>query len=294
VATLFAKLGLLDGTWDATLSYSGADNRIYQAGSLPESLAAADPRRNFTRGDYFAPQAHLVVLNAQRLVGGAQLAVNGFARALSSEQFNANFVGPDSRQRNRIGEGGGAVQLSGRFPGGARRPRWLAGADAAYQHVSARIFAVSGVRPDSLSQAVLTNEVDLGAFAGASWEFVPSVTATLAARYDWIRLPFQDELRPTQSGLNYFHRLSPRVGVTWSAGAGHELFASLSRGFRAPAVVELGCADPAAGCPLPFALGPDPALRPVVATTSELGWLMRRARADRPGGIDLSADVFLT
>src|SRR5207302_1397172 len=78
-------------------------------------------------------------------------------------------------------------------------------------------------------------------------------------------------------GLNIFRRLSPRAGVTWTDGAGaHELFASVSRGFRAPAVVELGCADPQAACPLPFALGPDPALKPVVATTYELGW---RARA---------------
>src|SRR5439155_633751 len=36
IGTLFAKLGLLTGTWDATLSYSGADNKIFQAGSLPE------------------------------------------------------------------------------------------------------------------------------------------------------------------------------------------------------------------------------------------------------------------
>src|SRR5438094_8007740 len=67
IATLFGKIGLLNGTWDATLSYSGADNRIFQAGSLPESLAAARPDSNFTRGDYFAPHAHLVILNAQQI-----------------------------------------------------------------------------------------------------------------------------------------------------------------------------------------------------------------------------------
>src|SRR6266566_6459430 len=97
IGTLFAKLGLLNGTWDATLSYSGADNQIFQAGSLPESVAAVNPRRNFTGGDYFAPQAHLVILNAQRLLGHTQLAINAFGRSLSSEQFNANFVGEDSR-----------------------------------------------------------------------------------------------------------------------------------------------------------------------------------------------------
>ncbi|WP_410971366.1 hypothetical protein, partial [Salmonella sp. SAL04269] len=35
IATLFAKLGLLTGSWDATLSYSGATNKSFQAGSLP-------------------------------------------------------------------------------------------------------------------------------------------------------------------------------------------------------------------------------------------------------------------
>ena len=68
IATLFAKAGLLNHTWDATLSYSGADNKMFQAGSLPETELARDPRTNFTRGDFFAPRAHLAVLNAQRLV----------------------------------------------------------------------------------------------------------------------------------------------------------------------------------------------------------------------------------
>jgi outer membrane receptor protein involved in Fe transport len=290
IGTLFAKLGLLNGTWDATLSYSGADNRIFQAGSLPESLAAARPDSNFTRGDFFAPQAHLVILNAQRLIGSTQLAVNAFGRSLTSEQFNANFVGADSRQRNATRSAGGAVQFSGKLPLGRRELRWLAGADADYDHVAVHIFAVpGGGAPDSLTEAVRTNQVNAGAFAGANLEVVPRLTATVAARYDWIRVPFEDLIDSTQNGLNIFRRLSPRVGLTWNGGR-HEVFASVSRGFRAPAVVELGCADPQAACPLPFALGPDPALEPVVATTYELGW---HARAPR-GGLDASADVYRT
>jgi iron complex outermembrane receptor protein len=290
IGTLFAKLGLLNGTWDATLSYSGADNRIFQAGSLPESLAAARPDSNFTGGDFFAPRAHLVILNAQRLIGSTQLAVNAFGRSLTSEQFNANFVGADSRQRNATRSAGGAVQFSGKLPLGRRALRWLAGADADYDHVAVHIFAVpGGGAPDSLTEAVRTNQVNAGAFAGANLEVVPRLTATVAARYDWIRVPFEDLIDSTQNGLNIFRRLSPRVGLTWNGGR-HEVFASVSRGFRAPAVVELGCADPQAACPLPFALGPDPALEPVVATTYELGW---HARAPR-GGLDASADVYRT
>jgi len=293
IGTLFAKLGLLNGTWDATLSYSGADNRIFQAGSLPESLAAANPRRNFTGGDYFAPRAHLVILNAQRLVGRTQLALNAFGRSFSSEQFNVNFVGEDSRQRNATRMGGGAVQLSGKLPLGRRELRWLAGADADNEHVAVHIFAVpGGASPDSLTESVRTNQVNAGAFAGVNLEVVPRLTATAAARYDWIRVPFEDLLDATQSGLHVFRRLSPRAGLTWSGGGGHEVFASVSRGFRAPAIVELACADPQAACPLPFALGPDPALKPVVATTYELGWRVR-APAGR-GRIDASADVYRT
>jgi len=293
IGTLFVKLGLLNGTWDATLSYSGADNRIFQAGSLPESVAVANPRRNFTGGDYFSPLAHLVILNAQRLVGRTQLAINAFGRSLSSEQFNANFVGQDSRQRNATRIGGGAVQLSGKLPLGARQLRWLAGADADYEHVAVRIFAVpGGGAPDSLTVSVRTNQVNAGAFGGVNLEVVPRLTATAAARYDWIRVPFEDLLDATQSGVHIFRRLSPRAGLTWSGGGGggHEVFASVSRGFRAPAVVELACADPQAACPLPFALGPDPALQPVVATTYELGWHLRAPT----GGIDASADVYRT
>src|SRR3989449_4165151 len=291
IATLFGKIGLLNGTWDATLSYSGADNRIFQAGSLPESLPAARPDSNFTRGDYFAPHAHLVILNAQRLLGRTQLAINAFGRSLNSEQFNVNFVGENSRQLNRTRIGGGAVQLFGRAHLGGRELRWLAGADADYQRTAVRILAIpGGGGPDSLTESVRTNQVDAGAFLGGNLDVVPRLTATLAARYDWIRVPFEDLVDPSQSGLNIFRRLSPRAGLTWSAGRGHEMSASASRGFRAPAVVEIGCADSLAACPLPFALGPDPALRPVVATTYELGWRFRAPQ----GRLDASTNLYRT
>src|SRR5438105_4323941 len=289
-ATLCGKLGVNTGTWDATLSYAGADNRIFQAGSLPDSVYAAAPRVNFTPGDYFAPQAHLVTLNAHRVLGGMQLAVNGFGRALTTDQFNRNASPPDTRERNRERIGGGAVQLSGTVALAGRPLRWLAGMDGAYQHTAVRLYAARSTAPDSLTESVLTNEVDLGAFVGANWPLAPALTATVAGRYDYIRVPFEDLLDPGQSGLNIFRRLSPRVGLTWSTRSGHELFWSVSRGFRAPALVEIGCADPAAACPLPFALGPDPALRPVIATTYESGWHFRG-----PGGhVDLSADAFWT
>src|SRR3989454_1389339 len=143
IATLFAKAGLLTHPWDATLSYSGADNKMFQAGRPPRAQLPPRPTAYFTRGDFFAPQAHLAGLKAQRLVGrGVQPAVDPVGRTLNSEQFNANFVGEDSRQRTATRQAGGAVQLSGKLGLGGRALHWLAGAGAAHQHPAARHFGV--------------------------------------------------------------------------------------------------------------------------------------------------------
>jgi iron complex outermembrane recepter protein len=290
VGTVFGKLGLRARGWDATFSYSGADNRISQAGSLPDNVVDARPDSNFTPGDYFAPTSHLVTLNAQRRIGGAQLAVNLFGRSLNTDQFNVNASPPDSRQRNHERIGGGAVQLTGTLALAGRPLRWFGGVDGTYSHTVVGLYAVPPSGPDSLTDSVRANEVDLGAFAGASWELSRSVAVTLVGRYDYVRLPYEDLLDATQNGVNLFRRVSPRVGVSWTGPRDQEVYASVSRGFRPAALVEIACSDPTAACPLPFALGPDPALRPVVATTYELGWQRRRAVA----GVSASADVYRT
>src|SRR5689334_9932484 len=42
IGTLFGKLGLIAGGWNATLSYSGAENKIHQAGSLPDNVVRSE------------------------------------------------------------------------------------------------------------------------------------------------------------------------------------------------------------------------------------------------------------
>ena len=289
LATAFAKLGMVAGGWNATLSYSGADNRISQAGSLPENVAATRPDSNFTSGDYFAPRSHLLTLNAQRTLGPAQLSMNAFGRSLETDQFNVNAAPPDSRQRNHERIAGGASQLAGRTLVGGRALRWFGGLDGQYSHTLVGLHAVRPGQPDSLTDSVRANELDLGAFAGVSWDVAPAVVATVVGRYDYVHLPYEDLLDPTQNGLNVFRRLSPRAAVSWTGAAGHAVYASWSAGFRTPALVEIACSDPTAACPLPFALGPDPALRPVIATTYELGWQYRPSVRE---GVTLGADLY--
>jgi outer membrane receptor protein involved in Fe transport len=62
----------------------------------------------------------------------------------------------------------------------------------------------------------------------------------------------------------------------------------VGQSFRAPAILELACADETAACPLPFALGDDPPLDPVVATTFEVGGQVVR------GPAVVSASVYRT
>jgi iron complex outermembrane receptor protein len=75
--------------------------------------------------------------------------------------------------------------------------------------------------------------------------------------------------------VSVFARLSPRIGIGLALHRDASIYGSVGRSFRAPAVIELACADSSQPCPLPFALGDDPPLAPVIATTREIGgrWL---------------------
>jgi outer membrane cobalamin receptor len=69
----------------------------------------------------------------------------------------------------------------------------------------------------------------------------------------------------------------------------------VGQSFRAPAVLELACADEDAACPLPFALGDDPPLDPVVGTTFEVGGQLVRGPAILNGSVyrtNVRDDIF--
>ena len=61
---------------------------------------------------------------------------------------------------------------------------------------------------------------------------------------------------------------------------GVNTFAGYGRGFRAPVILEVTCADPEDPCQLPFELGPDPApLLPVKSDTWQAGLRLDRSSA---------------
>ena len=92
------------------------------------------------------------------------------------------------------------------------------------------------------------------------------------------------------TGDHSFSSLNPAFGFTVTPSDALTFYADYNEASRAPTVIELGCANPAAPCGLPNEFASDPDLRQVIARTAELG--MRGNLADRR--LTWSADVFHT
>jgi outer membrane receptor protein involved in Fe transport len=73
------------------------------------------------------------------------------------------------------------------------------------------------------------------------------------------------------SGDHSFSRLNPSLGFTLTPRASITFYANYGEASRAPTVIELGCANPAAPCGLPNDFAGDPDLQQVIARTAELG-----------------------
>jgi outer membrane receptor protein involved in Fe transport len=92
------------------------------------------------------------------------------------------------------------------------------------------------------------------------------------------------------TGDHTFSRVNPALGFTMTPTDALTFYADYNEASRAPTVIELGCANPAAPCGLPNDFASDPDLRQVVARTVEAG--ARGNLADQR--LVWSADVFRT
>ena len=90
-------------------------------------------------------------------------------------------------------------------------------------------------------------------------------------------------------GDHTFSRVNPDFGFTVTPNETLTIYADYNQASRAPTVIELGCANPAAPCGLPNVFASDPNLRQVVARTTEVG-----IRSNQSQRLAWSADVFRT
>ena len=284
----FAKLGWRRGNTDAWISYTFADDSIEGPQTLPESWLEGGPlpddlsgfqgdrrKLQFTggRGDFFLPRMHFVNANlSQRLDDRWSLQVNAFGRFVDFEQFNDNITEPDALGLTDISSGGAIVQLTHRR--GANLAATL-GVEYTRNDVDIEIIQLPNRAfpdiPRETTELVGTDEDNFGIYSELWWALNPRVSVHSSLRFDHVNLPFNDFLDPAQSGDNEFNQLTGTVGTDYLLASGVSIFGSYGRGFRAPVILEVTCADPEDPCPLPFELGADPPLDPVKTDTWQVG-----------------------
>jgi iron complex outermembrane receptor protein len=276
------------------------NSRVETAGSLPESIFRTSPDSNLSANDYEDLWAFQGSLQGYTQVGTGRASGTVYFRRHRAERFNANQ--PDDPDVFGI-----SYNTSFGYTADYRWATLLsqnlalslrAGVDGSVNRVKIDIFADSvkfgGDR--SLTTLVRSPIWDVAPFMLADITTGP-VTFSAGARYDYVRIPFENLLDPTADTVGRYSRLNPRVGVTLAVASGASVFASWGRSFRSPAVIENACADPEAPCPLPFALGDDPPLDPVKATTIEAGFRYGNENLALDGSVyhmNVRNDIFLT
>jgi iron complex outermembrane receptor protein len=277
----FLNLGRRGPDKGITLQAFGADSRAETAGSLPESIFDTSPRTNFTVGDFEDLDQLQTSVSGYAALGSSRGSFTAYVRRTHAERFNVNQA-PDDNVRSFT---------TNRTLGGNLDWRWTRprdngslsvrlGADGAANRVNIQLQEESPTDPAdrTLTTDVRSPSYDVAGYALADLQ-IGEATFSGGFRYDYIHIPFEDQLDPTADTTNSFSRLSPRGGLSLAVGPGASVYGSVGQSFRAPAILELACADETAACPLPFALGDDPPLDPVVATTFEIGAQLVRGPA---------------
>jgi outer membrane receptor protein involved in Fe transport len=286
----FLNVGRRGSESGISLQAFGAESRAETAGSLPESIFHTSPRTNFTIGDFEDLNQLQASISGYAPLGSTRGGFTAYIRRTRAERFNVNQA-PDNNVRSFTANRTIGGNLDWRWttprPNGSFSLRL--GADGAAHQVHIQLFEENPLDPtdQTLTTDVRSPSYDVAGYALADLR-LEEVTFSGGFRYDYIHIPFEDELDPAADTTNNFSRLSPRGGVSLDVGSGASVYASVGQSFRAPAILELACADETAACPLPFALGDDPPLDPVVATTFEVGGQIVR------GPAIVSASVYRT
>ena len=231
---------------DITLSYTYVTDKLYQAGALPMSVAAVNPRANFTPGDYTDNNSNVVRLTGrQGLPLGFSLNVNGFYRQLDQTQFGVGqpfFSGSILSTAQTISttqSWGGTVQLGQNTPLFGRHNNLVFGADAQRNDFGSRLASTSGFGP--FNNRTDTNENILGLYAQDTLSLLPQLLLTAGVRYDQDRISsdFEDTFTPPGVGTKTFYRTNPRAGLTYLIHSDASVYFNYSQGFRVPTFLEL-------------------------------------------------------
>jgi outer membrane receptor protein involved in Fe transport len=278
---VFVNVGRKRPDTDLAMTVMYARDRIFQAGSLPESWLRVDRRANFTGGDFFEPELWHIAVRGERSLYGGTIRANAFRRDNDYQQFNVNVDAPSTDAHVDNTSKGGTIEWT--LPTSvAGMPLGLTvGAEYSRNDITYRIFSVpTSSAPEfddecdqssGLCEDARVNEDDAALYAQGVLSVTPALALTASMRGDYVRIPFRDRREPANNGTNTFRRFSPRLGVNYYVSPQVRGYAAVSTGFRAPAPLELACASESSPCSLPFALGDDPPLDPATVVNYESG-----------------------
>lgn len=272
---LFLNLGKLGERSGIRFQALGAKSRVETAGALPESVYRVNPDSNLSASDYEDLRQIQISVSGYRQAGFGRASFITFVRHHRAERFNANQdAHPDAfGTANNTAFGYTAdYRWSKPIGGEGRSLRIRVGVDGSVNRALISLFVDSikfgGNR--IINTRARSPVWDLAPFAMADLAR-GRVTVSAGARLDHVEIPFHDLDDPSLDTTGVYTRLNPRLGVAVDLGQGFSSYGSWGMSFRAPAVIENACADPERACPLPFALGDDPPLKPVTAGTLEAG-----------------------
>jgi iron complex outermembrane recepter protein len=295
----FGKLRYTDADTTISLSAGGADNDLQGTQTIPRSFLD-NFRQAYTFPDQNQNSVGYVTLSGDHYINdNVELSGNVYFRRFlntnTSSNNNTNFgqVLPDgtidmlegTNVKSEIATNsyGASLQLTLLGKLGGMENKLVAGMTADFansnytQSTQDAAFTASratvGIGDFVQQVDAKTRDGNLGFYLQDTLSLSRQWTLTLAGRYDWAKADIGDEsgLQPLLDGSHTFSRFNPAIGLNWNPVPGFTAYATYNEGMRSPTAIELTCADPAAPCSLPNDFLADPALKPVVSKTFEVG-----------------------
>ncbi|HUD25036.1 MAG TPA: TonB-dependent receptor [Burkholderiaceae bacterium] len=309
---VFSKLGYQAEDTDIDGSLTYADNYAEGNQTIPLSFLG-NPRQIYSFPDWQRNKLWFANLQASHALTAQQvLSADVYFRSVRSSIFNNNVnnnfdptlpLTPGNFPANNITNGidqdrdGLSLQYNGISSLFGHRNNATVGAAVDHGRIDFKQFNQDAtVAPDRstfssqpivLQTSLRSTDDNLGWYATDLLEISQSLALTLAGRFNRAILHLRDQLGTALNGDHGFGRFNPAVGLNFTPAPAVTTYASYNEGVRVPTPVELTCADPSAPCSLPNAFTADPALKPVISKTWELG-----ARGSVGKGLSWSSAIY--
>jgi outer membrane receptor protein involved in Fe transport len=295
----FGKLRYTDADTTLSVSAGGADNALQGTQTIPRSFldnraqAYTYPDLNRNRAAYvtvsgdhsFDDQVQLSGNVYYRHYRNANISSNvndDFGSVDAAGQTDAvqatndrSVITTDSYGANlQLTLLGKLAGMDNQFVVGASADLANSGFDQSSQDAAfTDTRATLGIGDFTQTTRAKTRNANYGVYFDDTLALTRQWSLTLAGRYNGSRSAIEDVTgrQPLLTARHTFSRFNPAVGVTWNPVPGFTAYATYNEGMRSPTAIELACADPAAPCSLPNDFLADPALKPVIAKTIELG-----------------------